>query len=142
MSAMDIFADLMRPRAGKIAQHSPSNRPQQKQSSQVFSPFSPLSPLIGKGKVTAPVIDIFALAAGIAAEFRLPAAAVLELLDDEDKQAISTGSDPERPEAWRAAVASLVRQGGCTTLPGKCSCGMVTCCGCRHTCSGLMDGLQ
>jgi hypothetical protein len=47
----------------------------------------------------------------IADEFGVSLADCLALLDDDDRQAIATGNDPDRAKAWRAVVHALMAQG-------------------------------
>ena len=46
-------------------------------------------------------VDLEALAQDIATEFNVNTTDVLALLDDGDRMAITTGSDPDLAKAWR-----------------------------------------
>jgi hypothetical protein len=60
---------------------------------------------------TVHLVDIDKTAANIAHDFKVDPGAVLALLDDDDREAIRTGSDPFRLGAWRGSVELLVKQG-------------------------------
>ena len=54
-----------------------------------------------------PTADLETLACAIANETGLPVANVLALLDENDHEAIRSGSDPGRADAWRCAALAL-----------------------------------
>jgi hypothetical protein len=56
-------------------------------------------------------VDLEGLAQDISTEFNVSTADVLALLDDDDRQAITTDRDPDRAKAWRATVHALIAQG-------------------------------
>ena len=81
--------------------------------------------------LTGTLVDLDAIAQDIGAEFLVPIADVLLLLDDDDRQGIRTNSDPRRAAAWRASVQALVAQGRWKSSPQN-SGDLHRCIDCRH----------
>lgn len=73
--------------------------------------------------------DLNALALDIAIAHFLKLKDVLAVLDDDDRRAIITGSDPGRADAWRCAVALLVADGTIQPIQNP---EHVTCGECQH----------
>ncbi|QFY43122.1 hypothetical protein F6R98_11240 [Candidatus Methylospira mobilis] len=74
--------------------------------------------------------DVAALAAELSGRNGQPLADVLALLDEPDKEAIETGSDPLRSQAWAFAVSQLPAASAIETV--SVSLALVRCADCAH----------